>query len=137
MREMEDRSRRRFDGIEEVNGETWDDTEERVLNLLENRLQIKDVRIERADRIFRKGKNSTKPRSIIIKLLDYKDKKLILDSAKKRKGSGVYIYEDFSAETMAIRNDLWPEVKRLRDAGKFSILKYDKIFKREHFNKKS
>ena len=38
---------------------------------------------------------------------------------------------------MAIRNDLWPEVKRLRDAGKFAILKYDKIFKREHFNKQS
>ena len=140
MREMEDRSRRnnlRIDGIDEVNGETWDDTEERVLDLLENRLQINNVRIERAHRIFRKGKNSTKPRSIIIKLLDYKDKKLILDNAKKMKGSGVYIYEDFSAETMAIRNDLWPEVKRLRDAGKFAILKYDKIYKREHFNKQS
>ena len=144
IREMEDRSRRnnfnlRFHGIDEVNGETWEDTEEHFLNLLENRLQIKNVIIERTHRIFRKGMNSTKPRSIIIKLLDYKykDKKLILDNAKKHKGSGVNIYEDLSAETMAIRNGLWPEVKRLRDADKFAIIKYDKIYKREHFNKQS
>ena len=131
MREMEDRSRRnnlRFDCIDEANGETWDDTEERVLQLLENHLQIKNIRIDHAHRMFRKGKNNSKPRSIIIKLLDYKNKKIILDNAKKLKGSGVYIYEDFSAETMAIRNDLWPEVKCLRYAFKFSILNPDKNF---------
>ena len=90
MREMEDRSRRnnlRFDGIDEANQETWHNTA-----IVRESFTNKNVRIERAHRMFRKGKNNSKLRSIIIKLLDYKDKKIILDNAKKTQKVQEFIF---------------------------------------------
>ena len=53
-----------------------------------------------------------KKRPVIIKLLSYKDKLYILKNAKHLKGTGYYINEDFSYETMMIRKELWEEVKQ-------------------------
>ena len=42
-----------------------------------------------------------------------------------------YIYEDFSKETMAIRKSLWDEVKKLKQQGKYAVIKHDKIYSSE------
>ena len=52
-----------------------------------------------------KGK-AGKKRTVMIKLLRYKDKFDILKNAKKLKGTGYHINEDFSNETMTIRKEL-------------------------------
>ena len=72
-----------------------------------------------------------KPRAIIAKILNFEDKELILTNARKLKGTGVFIHEDFSRETVVIRQKLWEEVKQLREKGKYAVLKYDKIFTRD------
>ena len=43
------------------------------------------------------------------------------------KDTGYYINEDFSKATLNIRAELWDEVKRLRAAGYFVVIKYDRI----------
>ena len=53
------------------------------------------------------GKNIT----VTIKVLHCKDKVEILKNAKNLRNTGLYINEDFSSETMAIRKQLWNDVK--------------------------
>ncbi|XP_065664570.1 uncharacterized protein LOC136086214 [Hydra vulgaris] len=53
IRQLEDRQRRnnlRFEGILENDSESWDDSETKIQNLLENKLNVTGVNIERAHR---------------------------------------------------------------------------------------
>ena len=49
--------------------------------------------------------------TIVCILLDYKDKTRILRKGNHLKGTSYYINKDFSKETLALRKDLWKEVK--------------------------
>ena len=134
--ELEDRSRRcnlRIDGVEEGKDETWDQCEEKVLEIFTNQLGIeKNVQIERAHRTGKKGskhshEKTSKPRAIVLKLNSYKDKIKILKECKKLKGTNIYINEDFSAATMNYRKELWKEVQELLQEGKIAYLNYRSI----------
>ena len=39
--------------------------------------------------------------------------------------------EDFSKKTVEIRKKLWDQVKKLREDGKYAVIKYDKIVTRD------
>ena len=71
------------------------------------------------------------PRTIILKLLNFKDKERILKNAKYLKNTGIFINEDFSKETIEKRKKLWEDVIKLRKEGKYAILKYDRIYSRD------
>ena len=49
--------------------------------------------------------------TIVCILLNYKDKTRILRKRNHLKGASCYINEDFGKETLALRKDLWKEVK--------------------------
>ena len=103
--ELEDRSRRnniRIDGIEEEEGETWEISEAKATKVFKEKLGIeKEIIIERAHRTKRnyKDKDKKRPRTIVLRLANFKDKNIILKNVNKLKGSDVYINEDFSRET--------------------------------------
>ena len=92
-------------------------------------LVLQNVQIERAHRSKRSksNNNSEKPRTIVCKLLNYKQKEEILRNTKKLKGSNIFINEDFCYETMQYRKKLWEEVKNLRSQGKIAYLNYRSI----------
>ena len=113
----------------ENDSESWDDSETKIRNLLENELNVNGVKIERAHRTGKPDLN--KPRTIVIKLLDYKDKIKILKNANRLKGSGIFINEDFSVETALIRKKLFEERKLHRINGKYCVVVYDKIIVKE------
>ena len=127
--DLEDRSRRwnlRIDGVTEKKGETWEQCEEEIQNIFKEKLDLENINIERAHRS--KGKTSSnKPRTIVCKLLSFKQKKEVLKNAKKLKGSTIFINEDFCFETMQRRKELWEEVKRLRSEGQIAFLNYRSI----------
>ena len=52
------------------------------------------------------------PRTIVIKLANYKDKSMILRNVHKLKGSVIFINEDFRKQTIDLRKELWKEVKK-------------------------
>ena len=81
---------------------------------------------ERAHRIKKKGNgaNPEKPRTIVGRFLDYKDKTNILKNAKKLKGKNIFINADFSHVTMELRKGLWEKVKKHRDKCKTAYLHY-------------
>ncbi|XP_065675873.1 uncharacterized protein LOC136092081 [Hydra vulgaris] len=132
LREMEDRSRRnnlRVDGIKEEDNETWCDSEAKVLKLFDEQLGLKSIKIERAHRT--RLRNNKKPRTIVLKLLDFKDKIAILKKSSTLKGKNIYINEDFCAETNLIRKELKEKMKVERHAGKFAYVSYDKLIIRD------
>ena len=118
--ESEDWSRRNnlhIDGITEKENKTWDDCEQEVQSLIKDKLGIaENIVTERAHRIKKKenSKNPGKHRTIICQFLNYNDKTNILKNAKKLKGKNIFINEDFSQETMELRNELWEKVKNVR-----------------------
>ena len=128
--DLEDRSRRNslcIDGISDKENETWDECKQEVQSLIKDKLGIaENILIERAQRIKKKGNsdNPGKPRTIVCRFLDYKDKTNILKNAKKLKGKNIFINEDFSHETMELRKELWEKVKKHRDEGKIAYLHY-------------
>jgi hypothetical protein len=129
---LEDRQRRnnlRLDGLMENETESWEETELKVIKVFENNLNIKGVTIERAHRTGKLGSKS--PRTIVMKLLNYKDKVQILKNAHKLKGTDIFINEDYSIETMMIRKKLIEEMKVNRSNGMYSIVIYDKIIVKE------
>ncbi|XP_065678985.1 uncharacterized protein LOC136093711 [Hydra vulgaris] len=136
LRDMEDRSRRnnlRVDGLKENEGETWIDSELKVSKVFEEHLGLTNIRIERA---YRTGQRDlSKPRTIVLKLLDYKDKVEILKKTSQLNKifncKNIYINEDFCAETVTIRKSLQEQMKVERAAGKYAYISYDKLIIRE------
>ena len=86
--------------------------------------------IERAHRTKRnyKDKDKKRPRTIVLRLENFKEKSIILKNVNKLKGSDVYINEDFSRETT-------DEVRQLRSEGKFAYLNYRTIITRDQGKK--
>ena len=129
--EMEDRSRRnnlRISGLHEDENESWEETEEKVKSLVNNNLKIKtNIKIERAHRVGMKNRNDPRPRTIVFKLLNYKDKVDILHNANLLKGSNIYINEDYSSETVKIRKELFEQAKQHRASGKFAKVVYNRL----------
>lgn len=133
--DLENRSRRNnlcFEGIDEVNKfETWEQSEEKLKQVLNDHLEIEpdEVVIERAHRVGKKVPD--KPRPIIAKFLNYKDKDKIWNNRKKFKGTNVMVREEFSERISQKRKDLIPKMISVRKEGKIAYLRYDKLIIRE------
>ena len=56
------------------------------------------------------SKNQNRSRTIICKVTKNKNKQKILKNAKCLKDKGIFIYEDFSKDTMNIQKKLWNKV---------------------------
>ncbi|XP_065650357.1 protein unc-13 homolog C-like [Hydra vulgaris] len=137
LREIEDRSRRnnlRINGLKENENETWMESETKVIKVFEQTLGVKNVKIERAHRCG--CRDAKKPRTIMIKLLDYKDIVEILKNSFKLKGESIFINEDFCYETNVIRKELRERMKTERQLGKFAYISYDKLIVRDWVSKK-
>ena len=96
--------------------EAWEISESKAVKVVKENLGIyKGIMIERAHRTKRnyKDKDKKRPRTIVLRLANFKDKSIILKNVNKLKGCYVYINEDFSRETTGLRKKLWDDVKQL------------------------
>ena len=72
LRDIEDRSRRdnlRIDGLQEVENETWEQTEKILKDMIQEKLEIQD---ERAHRVG--STSNTSPRTVVAKFSSFKGK---------------------------------------------------------------
>ena len=110
--ETEDRSRRndiRIDGIEEEEGGVWEIFQAKATKVFKKKLGIENkIIIEGAHKTKRNYRNEDKkrPRTIVLRLANFKDKNIILKNVNILKGSDVYVNEDFSMETTELRKKL-------------------------------
>lgn len=101
--ELEDRSRRnnlRIQGVSENLNEDWNTSKIKLKEIISKNLGLdsESIVIERAHRVGKKEEK--KGRCIVAKFLNYEDKEMILKNTNKLKGTGVYINEDYSDETL-------------------------------------
>ncbi|XP_065650056.1 V-type ATP synthase subunit E 2-like [Hydra vulgaris] len=109
----------------EINSLYKKSIEKAVKEIFKTKLKIQsEVVVERAHRIGQFEDN--KPRTLVIKLLNFQDKNKILNAVKYLKGTDLYINEDFAQETIYHRRKLWEEVKKLRSE---DILLFLEIFR--------
>ena len=92
LRDIGDRSRRdnlRIDGLQEVENETWEQTKKILRSMIQEKLEIEYVNVERAHRVGNTSNPS--PRTEVATFSSFKRKQ------------NICINEDFSKETMDIR----------------------------------
>lgn len=114
-------------GISDDKEESWSELEHKVQYMFTSKLGL-EGKIE-MERVQRMGQHQERgrPRKIMVNLLRLKDKQRILSSAKKLKGTNIFINEDFSGAVLQRRKELWPKVKAARERGDNAILRYDKL----------
>ena len=132
--EMEDESWRNnlcFGGLVENPKETWEECERKMQEVISNHLEVEhDLEIERCHHMEKRKGN--RPHTIVCNFLRFKDMQKILQNAKKLKDAGIYVYEDFSNETMEVRKSLWEKVLEYRRQGKYASLNYRKTVVRDN-----
>ena len=117
--DLDDRSRRNDligDGILEIAEISWEDCEEKLQQLLPEKLGLEyPTEIERAYRMSSRQNNMNNgdnPRTIICILLRYKDKIKFLQKVNKLKETNIFVNKNFSRETMGLRKRLWGKAHR-------------------------
>ena len=91
--ELEDRARRinlRIDGIAEDQNESWHECEEKVLEVIKEKLELQDpLEIDRCHLMGKHKRNRT--RTILFKLNKFKDKQKVLRNTRNLKDTGTFI----------------------------------------------
>ena len=132
---LENQSRRcniRVDGILETAEKDWNATEEKVKATLVDKLNLREPpRIERAHRTGpkrnRDGSARSKPRTIVCKLYDWKEKEYLIRRIKEIKPTGLYLNEDLAKETVRKWKKQMPKLIEARKQGKLAYFSLDKL----------
>ena len=98
---------------EELEGE---DCEQLMTKLFEGQLGVMNVIIDRAHRVGETKED--RERTIVLKMLNYKDKINILRNARNRK---VVVFT-------LMRRELRAGIRELREQGAYAVIKYDQLY---------
>ena len=134
---LENQSRRnnvRIDGIPEEDNETWLNTETKAKEVLQEKLHLSfEPVIERAYRTGTRSRPSaadginTRPRTIVCRLRDWKQKDEILRAARRMEPPGMFFSEDLANETMEKRKAQLDKLKEAKRAGKMAYFVLDRL----------
>ena len=128
IRIQEDQSKRnnnRINGMAESPKENWNDTDNKLHQMLYHYFIITKVAFEWLHRVEKRNKSEQGARAIVAKLLNYKDKVYILRNTH---------YANYTTFTlmkkgkMTIHKFLWNKVKKLRQQRKYDVAKYEEIY---------
>ena len=124
----------RIDGIREEDNETWLNTETKAKEVLQEKLNLSfEPVIERAHRTGTRSRPgaadgfNTRPRTIVCRLRDWKQKDEILRAARRMKPSGIFLSEDLANETMEKRKAQLYKLKEAKRAGKMAYFVLDRL----------
>ena len=130
---LENQSRRnnlRVDGVKKKPGETWEDTEAALRQIIQRELklpaeQVDTLKIERAHRTG--ATTAQRDRTIVVKFSSFKERDAIIREARTVKPRGVYVNEDYSQRVITRRKELLPQMREARERGKVAYLSFDKL----------
>ena len=101
---QEDYSRRnnlQITGLEEQPGETWEQTANQVKHLIENKLQLPRMELERAHRVGQRRERDSRP--VIARFCKFSDREAVIRNCAKLKGTNIYVNEDLSPASQAVK----------------------------------
>ena len=116
---LEDDTRKkniRISGLPESSSETTEQTLVKVQEVLKTKLGVDHRHVVSA---IRTGKiyNSAKPRMVLARFSAVENRNLCLRNSSKLKGTNIFINEDVSPATQAIRNSKWEQLRAKRQQG--------------------
>ena len=129
---QEDYSRRnnlQIVGVEEHQDETWEQTASQVTKLLDNKMQLQNVEVERAHRVGRR--TDQRPRPIIACFTRFCDREAVLRNAAKLRGTSIYVNEDLCSASQRIRKEKMPMLKQARSDGKIAYFRHTRLVIKE------
>ena len=79
-----------------------EDTDQMVLDVINNKLNIEmsQIRIDRSHRLGKRKGTGQKPRTIIVKFTQYKDRHHVFRNKKLLKGTGISVTESLTVKRM-------------------------------------
>jgi tRNA threonylcarbamoyladenosine modification (KEOPS) complex Pcc1 subunit len=115
-----------------VEEEEKENTDEKIFQILEEKLEIPDARnkiqIDRTHRDGRKRNAQRKPRAIVVKFNYFRDREFIRQNARKLRGTRIRIAEQFPEEIEKITQTLYLEMKKAKAAKQRVRMVRDKLF---------
>lgn len=120
-------------GVEEKEDETMRDLEETIMEIA--RIIKSDLRLVEVDYISRMGKkkNDGKNRPVILSLTTLRRKIEMIANKKYLKDTNYYLKEHYTKEIVEKRKVLNKEVMKLREEGKYAVVKFDKLVVKENY----
>lgn len=115
--------------MNEKSGETWEETTSSVSKLLEDKLQLPAIDLERAHRVGQV--RPSQPRAVVVRFEKFQDREAVLRSARKLKGTGTYINEDLCPASQEIKKSQFPLMKQARQEGKVAYFKHTRLIIKE------
>ena len=128
----EDHSRRnnlRIVGGEEQHDETWEQTAIQVSKLLESKLELPNIHLERAHRVRRRFDQRSRP--IVARFSRYCDREAVMRNVRKLRGTRIYINEDLCPASQSIKKAQIPLMKQARNEGKLAYFRHTKLIIKE------
>ncbi|XP_050715616.1 uncharacterized protein LOC126998200 [Eriocheir sinensis] len=126
---QEDYSRRsnvRISGMEERGAtETWEQTAAAVTSLLEEKMQLPGLVLERAHRVG--VRRDARPRPIVARFSRYCDREAVMRNSKKLRGTNIFVNDDLCAASQAVKNAQMPLLKQARAQGKVAFFRHTKL----------
>uniref|UniRef100_T1IXY9 Uncharacterized protein n=1 Tax=Strigamia maritima TaxID=126957 RepID=T1IXY9_STRMM len=113
-----------FRGIKEDAEESWEQTEAKVIEVVQKYLDFEPTSVARSHQLEKQGRRY---RPVTVKFDAKKEKKMTLANRRKFKSSEIFVDEDFSNEIRQRRFFLFKEAKKRREAGNVAIVKSDKL----------
>ena len=129
---QEDYNRRnslQFVGIDEDNNETWEQSAKKVSHLLEDKLQLPNIQLERAHRGGQHHPNRQRP--IIARFTRFCDREAVMRNVAKLRGSRIYINEDLCPASHEKKKAQLPLLKKARSEGKVAYFRHTKLIVKE------
>ncbi|KAI5739390.1 hypothetical protein M8J77_018731 [Diaphorina citri] len=119
-------------GINERDKETMDDLEKSVMEIAA-KMKV-NLKLEEIDNICRMGKNKEegKNRPILVSLTTLRRKNEMMKNKRELKNTNIYIKEHFTKEVVEKRKALMSKAMKLREQGKYAVVKFDKLVIKEN-----
>lgn len=129
---QEDYNRRnnlQFVGIDEDMSETWEQSAQKVRQLLEEKLQLPNIQLERAHRVGQLVPNRQRP--IIARFTRFCDREAVLRNLGRLRGSRIYVNEDLCPASQEIKRAQLPLLKQARSEGKVAFFRHTKLITKD------
>ena len=124
--EQENYSRRENLILKGIPENRWQNLDSLVRDLLADRFGMHDVKLERLHRLGT-FKNIRYSRPVIVRFAYFPDREFVWQNRKRLAGTRIYLDEDFSPETQAVRRKLRPVMEECRRQNYLCEIEKDKL----------
>lgn len=114
-------------GLSEISNESLRDLENKVVHLITRTLEVSTFSLSELDFTKRIKSQSVTPRPVLLAVTTQRRKFEILRSTGKLKGSKIFVHEGASPEVRQQEKNLRVEMKRLRDEGKYAVIRSGRL----------